>query len=350
MSKVFFKRVTYQDLLNDPSILTRALKQTDLTTNISSREFIGLKIHFGEKGNLSHINPKFLTPLVTLFKKKGAKPFFFETNTLYQGKRMNAVDHINLACEHGFAALGAPVIIADGIRGDDFWEVEVNQKNFKTCFLAQALKDVDRLCVVSHFTGHMLTGFGAAVKNLGMGCAARKGKLLQHCLVSPQINQHKCVSCGMCAKNCSVKAIRKQEGKYIIDNNLCIGCAQCISVCPKEAVSIVWSENYTLLCEKMVEYALAVAQNVPCFYINFALYITRECDCMNKEKKNAGEDVGIFFSDDPVSIDKATVDLVNEINQEDLVRKFHPNINYLQHLHYAEEIGLGQTKYSLVKI
>ncbi|UCD15451.1 MAG: DUF362 domain-containing protein, partial [Candidatus Omnitrophota bacterium] len=279
-----------------------------------------------------------------------ARPFFWDTNTLYRGSRMHAVDHINLAVNHGFAQVGIPIIIGDGIKGNDYIEEKINKKHFSSCYLASVLKDIDCLIVLSHLTGHMLTGFGAAIKNLGMGCASRRGKLLQHCLVSPEINKDKCTGCGLCAENCPVDAIEARAGKYFILEDKCIGCAQCVSVCPYKAVKIVWSQEYDMLSEKMVEYAYAVTKERKCFFVNFCLYITKECDCMNKERSGFISDLGVLFSADPVSIDKASLDLVIERQGYDALGQIHPKTNYLASLQYAQTIGLGSLEYKLVEI
>lgn len=349
MAEVFFHRVTYEELSKDPQIILGCLSKTAFNQSFAKDEFIGLKLHFGEKGNKSHINPNFLLPLVKFLKKSGAKPFLFETNTLYHGERMNAIDHIALAYNHGFGKLNIPIIIGDGIKGDDYLEVEINKDNFKKCFIAKAMKDIDYLLVLSHFTAHMLTGFGAAIKNLGMGCASRRGKLAQHCEVSPKINLKRCIKCGSCAKNCSMSAIAKEDNYRIISDK-CIGCAQCVSVCPVKAVDIVWSEGYNLICEKLAEYALAAAKGRKSFYINFCLYITKECDCMNKEEKGFIKDLGVLFSQDAVAIDKASIDLILNDAGRDALKEIHPKINYLHGLEYAQKIGLGSLDYKLIEI
>jgi uncharacterized Fe-S center protein len=349
-SKVFFKRGSLTDFLKMPQKILDGLKKTGFAQTVKKNEFIGLKIHFGEKGNKSYINPSLLVSVARFLKKRGAKPFFFETNTLYRGNRLNAVDHINLAYKHGFGKLDIPVIIGDGIKGNNSIEVEVNKKHFQKCFVAQVLEDIDALVVLSHFTGHMLTGFGGSVKNLGMGCASRRGKMDQHCQVSPQIHGSKCVKCGLCVRICPVGAIEKKEKAYCILKDKCIGCAQCISVCPTGAVGLIWSEEYDLISEKMAEYAFAAARNRRCVYVNFCLYLTKECDCMNKEKKGFLPDLGILFSDDPVSVDKASIDLILKRENQDVLTQIHPKTNYLHHLQYAKSIGLGSLEYKLVEI
>ncbi|MDD5194445.1 MAG: DUF362 domain-containing protein [Candidatus Omnitrophica bacterium] len=350
MPEVFLKRITYEELLKKPDIIVECIKQTKLAKFFQKGSFTALKIHFGEKGNTSYINPNFLLPLVKFIKKEGAKPYLFETNTLYRGERMNTIDHINLALGHGFGKLNIPIIIGDGLKGEDYSEVAINGKHFKSCFLAQALKDADSLLVLSHLTGHMLTGFGASIKNLGMGCASRRGKLAQHCQVSPQINEARCRACGLCAENCAARAIEKKGEKYSIVIDRCVGCAQCLSVCNQGAVDIVWSNEYNLIGEKVAEYAYAATRTKKCAYINFCLYITKECDCMNKEKSGFVKDLGVLLSDDPVSIDKASIDMVIKQEAKDAIQEAHPQIDYLHHLKYAQDIGLGSFEYKLTEI
>ncbi|MCM8819735.1 MAG: DUF362 domain-containing protein [Candidatus Omnitrophica bacterium] len=348
MADVFLKRVTYDELLKAPKIIEDCLNISKITKNFKDK--VALKIHFGEKGNTSHINPNFLAPIVNLLKKNNLKPFLFETNTLYRGSRTNAIDHINLAFGHGFGKLNIPIIIGDGINGSDSFEVVINKKHFKTCYLAQALKDIDSMLVLSHFTGHMLTGFGAAIKNLGMGCASRKGKLAQHCDVSPHIDEKKCRGCFLCLKICPAQAIEKRTDKSFIIEEKCIGCAQCISVCPVGAIDIIWSYEYNMISERIAEYAFAAAKDRNCAYINFCIFMTKECDCMNKERNPYINDLGILFSLDPVSIDKASIDLIIASQKDDPIKKAHPQIDYLCQLNYAQAIGLGTQNYNLIEI
>lgn len=349
-SQVFIKRGYYSDFLDNPSKILEGFKKINLLSELKKGLYTAIKIHFGEKGNKSYINPSLILPVVRDLKRKGLKIFLLETNTLYHGDRMNAVDHINLAYGHGFAKLSTPIIIGDGIKGNDYMEVEVKKKHFSTCYMAAALKDIDCLFVFSHFTGHMLTGFGAAIKNLGMGCASRRGKLLQHCEVNPQISTERCVSCGLCAQNCPQDAIEKGGRNYSIIKEKCIGCAQCISICPQGAIKVIWSEAHELLGEKMAEYAFAAAKDKKCVYVNFCLYITKECDCMNKEDHGFVTDLGVLYSDDPVSIDKASIDLIIQNAGKDVLKEIHPKINYSHHLNYARDIGLGSLNYKLVDI
>ena len=350
MNEVYFKKIDLPQLLLNPALIPDILRKVDFGSRLKKNDVVGMKVHFGEKGNKSYINPKILLPLVKYLKKIPTLPFVFDTNTLYRGERTNAIDHINIAQQHGFGKLNVPIIIGDGVRGNNYIEVEINKKHFPRCFLAPVLDDMDFMVVLSHFTGHMLSGFGAAIKNIAMGCASRRGKLAQHSVVCPRIKKEKCIACGVCAQYCPAGAITKVDDVFFINSEQCIGCAQCISVCPQGAVKIEWSEEYGEIGEKIVEYAYAVTQKVPCVYFNFCLYITKECDCMNKESEGFVKDLGVLFGWDPVSVDKASIDLLLRQEGNDCLRAAHPEINYLHHLHYAERIGLGSLEYTLIKL
>ncbi len=350
MKEVFFKKTTRSELIKNSDIIINLLKTANFYEEIKKNDFVGIKIHFGERGNKSFINPKFFRPLIKILKNIPTKPFFFDTNTLYRGKRNNAIDHINLAKEHGFYALNIPILIADGIKGNDYIEVTIDKYHYNKCFIASLWREIDFIFCASHFTMHMLTGFGAAIKNLGMGIASRRGKLAQHCNISPSINKKQCIGCGICADNCPTSAIKKQQSFYTIINELCIGCAQCISICPQEAVKINWSEEYALLQEKMVEYAYAASNNKRCAYLNFCIFITKECDCMNKENNGFVEDLGLLFGYDPVAVDKASVDLLIKREKIDVIKQIHPKVDYNHQFLYAEKIGLGDTKYTLIEV
>jgi hypothetical protein len=350
MNQVFLKRASLNQLTKDSRLILDILKEADLASHLKKNDLVGIKTHFGEKGNKSHIGPHLLAPLVKYLKKLGTKPFLFDTNTLYRGQRTNSIDHIDLAILHGFGKLGIPIIIGDGVKGNDYFEVEIAKKHFLTCFIASVVKDLDFMLVISHFTGHMLTGFGASLKNVGMGCASRRGKLAQHCDCAPEINPQKCSQCGTCKVICPAQCISEINGAYSIDSNTCIGCAQCISACPVGAVKIIWSEAYDVIQEKMVEYAYAVTRGIRCAYFNFCVYITKDCDCINKEDKGFVGDLGILFGFDPVAVDKASIELIIEQEKDDFLKRVYPQINYSHQLEYAQSIGLGSLDYKLIEL
>lgn len=219
------------------------------------KKFTAIKVHFGEPGNLAFIRPNYVARIVKILQSNGSYVFVTDSNTLYKGGRGNAVDHLKSASENGFNALtlGCNVIIADGVKGTDFREIELNMKHCKTAKIGAAIADADIVISLNHFKGHDLTGFGGALKNIGMGSGSIGGKLEMHSGSKPKINRANCISCGQCVKNCSQNAIHIDgDRKAVIDYDKCIGCGQCIAVCYYDSAQAVWGATNTT--EKIAEY------------------------------------------------------------------------------------------------
>jgi uncharacterized Fe-S center protein len=333
----------------------------------SPRHLVAIKLHFGEKGNTAYISPTFLRQIVDRVRQLGGKPFLTDANTLYVGTRTNSVDHLTTAIENGFAfaVVGAPLTISDGLRGNSDVAVQVDLPTYKEVYVGADVVHADALISVAHFKGHELAGFGGTLKNLGMGCASRRGKLAQHCEVSPKFNAKKCVGCGECVSHCPADAIVLVKGKAKKDAAKCIGCGECIAVCPENAVSIPWDSNVARFQKKMVEYAAGVLKNKEkhSLFLNFVTRVTPQCDCYGYSDVSLVNDIGILASRDPVAIDQAAADLVNarpavaecclQSNRgpgEDKFRGVYPHIDWSVQLAYAEELELGTRSYELVYI
>jgi uncharacterized Fe-S center protein len=282
---------------------------------VKKGDLTAIKLHFGERGCDTHISPTYARAVVERIKAQGGRPFVTDTNTLYSGSRHNAVDHLLTAVEHGFdyAVLGAPVIIADGLDSTNVLEVPIRGKHFEKVKIAGDIVRADSLLVLSHFKGHELAGFGGAVKNLAMGCAPRAGKQDQHC-VRFVVEPKKCIGCAECVAVCPVGAARMKGKKAIIDKATCIGCGECLTVCPKKAMSIDWQTEIVPFMERMVEYALGAVAGKPgrVGYVNFLVNVTPDCDCVPWSDAPIVPDIGFLASTDPVALDKACLDLVNE--------------------------------------
>lgn len=356
-------RASFRESLT--SKLSRLIYKTGLSDVVAKRDLTAVKLHFGEKGNTAFIRPVFVGSVVSAVKEQGARPFLVDTNTLYAGTRSDTPSHLETAVKNGFAysVVEAPLIIADGLRGLADVTVELGGKHFKSAYIGTDIHHADSLVSLSHLKGHELSGFGGTLKNLGMGCASRRGKLAMHSTVSPKVTSKKCVSCGECKKHCPADAIYFNENKKaVIDEKKCIGCGECIVVCAVGAVQIRWNQSVPVFLEGMMEYAKAVIQEKKgkALYVNFINNISPMCDCVNHSDAPIVRDIGIAASLDPVALDQASVDLVNReaafagsclkthtAAGEDKFKGLYPEVDWEIQLDYAEKLGLGKRNYSL---
>jgi len=349
-SKVYFEPVKNSDTKETiREKFARLLEASNLLDFIKKDEEVAVKMHFGEEGNTGFVKPEYVRLVSDRIKKIGAKPVLTDTNTLYSGRRTNAKDHMLLAHEHGFTEniAGAPVVIADGNK-----DVALGGKFVKTAKIAPLFLNIDAIVGVSHFKGHIMAGFGGALKNIGMGCASREGKLAQHSDVAPFVRFKSCTGCAECMKVCPADAIIITNSKSNIDSAKCIGCASCIAACPYHAIDIHWEGGAGNIQEKMMEYVKAVigSKQKKSAFMNFAVKITKECDCLAKDDPRISPDIGIFASTDPVAIDKACLDSVNSACGKDVFKEVWPERDWSKQLNYAQEIGIGSMDYELIKI
>jgi hypothetical protein len=353
-SRVFFIRATRQE---DPQLIARKAKAIylalGLNEKIEAEDFVALKIHFGEKGNTGHIKPRWITGIIDEVLKKSQRAFLSDSNTLYIGSRSNSVDHIRLAWSHGFTpdVVKVPIIIADGLVGREKVEVKMEGSRIKSSRIASAFLDSETMVCLTHVTGHVQSGVGAAIKNLGMGCASRTGKLDQHSVVHPRVNAKQCRNCSLCLDYCPAGAIVQAQGHVMIDNEKCIGCGECLIICKYGAIKMKWDEDSRRLQEKMAEYALSVKNHFKdkIGFLNFILQVTKDCDCLAKNQPAIVEDIGIVGSLDPVAVDRASIDLVNSTTGQDSFREGY-DVDWSVQLAYGEKIGLGTQKYELVEL
>ncbi|MBF0479640.1 MAG: DUF362 domain-containing protein [Candidatus Omnitrophica bacterium] len=353
-SKVYFIPFKNSlDIADGQKRLKKLLDESGILDFIKKDHEVAVKVHFGEEGNTGYIPADFAGVVCHEILPKGAKAFLSDTNTLYPGKRTNCEDHRQLAYAHGFTKdkTGVEVIIPDDNNKKDTAEIVVDKQFIKTAKVASLFTDADALVVISHFKGHMLSGFGGSLKNVGMGCAMREGKMAQHCSVSPQVYEDKCVGCGACIKVCPVNAIQIEGGKAKLDASKCIGCAGCVGVCKTWAM-FVFSESGDVMQKKMAEYCLAVlgSKKEKACFINFAIKINKECDCWPHDNPRIGPDAGILLSSDPVALDKASFDVVFHQCRKDIFKESHPEQNSFEQLLYAQFLGLGHMEYTLVEV
>ncbi len=350
---------------NKISRIGSLLEKECFRNSISKSDLVAVKCHFGERGNDSFVRPIFIRRVVDWIEKMGGNPFLTDTNTLYCGGRANAVDHLKTALRHGFGyeVTGAPIIIADGLKGGGFVEIHLGGKHFSKVKIGKNIDAADSMVVVSHFKGHQMAGFGGAIKNLAMGCAPIEGKKEQHS-PRPRVNSDLCTGCGACLKVCPADAITIDDGVSRIDVHKCIGCGSCIAACPSKAINLDWETDTKDFLERLSEYAYGAVKEKPgkVIYINFLMSITPDCDCASWSDRYIVPDIGILASVDPVAIDRASFDLVNAqsgIEESKLssgIEKGGDKFKGIGHglgeiqLQHAESLGLGTNNYKLEKI
>ncbi|MBI9083100.1 MAG: DUF362 domain-containing protein [Desulfobacterales bacterium] len=370
-SKVYFTDLSASFKINLVAKLGNLMEAAGISPAVTKRDLVAVKLHFGEMGNTAFIRPVFLRKVVEVIRAQGASPFLTDANTLYAGTRSDAPSHLNTAIANGFAfsVVGAPLVIADGLRGKSETAVTVNLKNFEQVYIGSEIVEADALVSVAHFKGHELSGFGGTLKNLGMGCASRRGKLAQHSSLSPKVKKKKCIGCGECVDHCSQQALALLEGedgdKAEINPERCIGCGECILACAQGAIQIQWNQSVPTFLENMMEYTAGVIQNKKdkALYINFITDVSPGCDCLPYNDSPIVRDIGILASTDPVAIDRASIDLVNGEHAlpgtclkknmapgEDKFGGVYDYIDWAYQFEYAEKIGLGSSEYELVKV
>lgn len=368
-SKVYFTSFRSR---HDESIthkLQRLLKKAGLDNIDLDGKFVAIKMHFGELGNLTYLRPNYARAVADFVKERGGKPFLTDCNTLYPGSRKNALDHLDCAEINGFSTLssGCHVIIGDGLRGTDEVDVPIhNGVLLKEAHIGRAIMDADVFISLTHFKGHEETGFGGTLKNIGMGCGSRAGKMAQHSDGKPSVDPSKCRNCHFCAKECGSDAISYDSGKAYINQDLCKGCGRCIGACAFDAIEANLDSSNKLLGEKIAEYSMAVCYNRPCFHISLIMDVSPNCDCHGSNDSPILPDIGMLASFDPVALDQACVDLCNKATPiqdsqlgEQLKHNFpsgdvfydsNHHVDSSSCIKHAVEIGLGANEYELIKM
>ncbi len=347
--------------------IKRLLKNAGASEGLEEGALTAVKIHFGEQGTTGFISPLWIAPVLEYLRKSGVKPFLTDTNTLYMGQRGEAVSHALQAANHGFdpKLLGAPVSIADGLKSNHERTVPCPGKHFDRAYIAGDILDADCLVNLSHFKGHVLTGFGGALKNIGMGCATRQGKMQQHCGTGPKVKEENCEACGACLEVCAPGALSLDGGVINLDKDKCVGCSSCIRVCPTGALQVDFEIEFKDFVEKVADYAAAVLfpREEKVLHVNYVLNVSPGCDCPGFNDAPICPDIGVLASFDPVALDQCCLDLVNEalpLHPSDLPEGIQPGEDkfeasnkgtYGQHmLEYAQDLGLGTREYQLSRV
>lgn len=339
MSIVYFKRYEGSEVSVLSDIAKEMLMQLVEKDKNELMSKVPIKVHFGEKGNKTFVPAGCYDGIIDYLESNNRETAFIETNVLYRGSRTTRENHVELAKSHGFTRI--PIIIADGEMGEAVHEVEINQEYFEKVKLGAAFADYEQVIVMSHFKGHGLAGFGGALKQLAMGFASRSGKMAQHSRMVPKVKAQKCISCGVCVKKCDVDAITI-DGTAIIDGEKCIGCAGCIAVCPVGAIANDWGAlNFR---EKVTEYAYGAQLNKKHLYISFMMNITKDCDCIGEEMHPVAKNFGVLASTDPVALDTACIDLLQEEEHIELFNAGRESLTHAKHIHF------GSSDYELITL
>ena len=366
-SKVYFadfRAPTFRE--NLPQKLSRLMMTAGIGDIDMEGKYVAIKIHFGEPGNLAYLRPNWAKAVVDLVKSMGGKPFLTDCNTLYVGGRKNALDHIESAYVNGFSpfSTGCHILIGDGLKGSDESLVLVEGGEYVTeAKIGRAIMDADIFISLTHFKGHEQAGMGGCLKNIGMGCGSRAGKMEMHSSGKPFVKAKKCIGCGNCAKICAHDAPVIVDRKATIDMDKCVGCGRCLALCPVDAICAANDAAPAILNKKIAEYTKAVVDGRPCFHVSLVRDVSPNCDCHSENDAPIVPDVGMFASFDPVALDQACADAVNaqsvnpvscmkdaDPTDPDHFRAAHPDTEWQVCLDHAEKLGLGTRQYELINI
>lgn len=366
MSNVYFADFRADGRENLLQKIQRLAKTAGIESIDFNNKFTAIKLHFGEYGNLSFLRHQYAKAIADLIKELGGKPFLTDCNTLYVGCRKDALEHLDTAFANGFfpLATGCQVLIADGLKGTDEALVPVEGGEYiKEAKIGRAVMDADIIISLNHFKGHECAGFGGALKNIGMGCGSRAGKMEMHSSGKPTVRQSKCIGCKACARVCAHDAPAFAEGKATIDHQKCVGCGRCLGECPTDAITPAHDSSNELLNYKIAEYSKAVLQGRPHFHISLICDVSPKCDCHSENDAPIIPNVGMLASFDPVALDVACADLCNAqpvltnsvLGDQthphgDHFDAVHPNTNWRSCIAHAEKLGLGTKEYTLIKI
>ena len=361
-----FRAPTFRE--NLPQKLARLMMTAGFGEIDMEGKYVAIKIHFGEPGNLAYLRPNWAKAVADLVKSKGGKPFLTDCNTLYVGGRKNALDHIESAYVNGFSpfSTGCHILIGDGLKGSDEALVPVEGGEYVTeAKIGRAIMDADIFISLTHFKGHEQAGMGGCLKNIGMGCGSRAGKMEMHSSGKPFVKQKKCIGCGNCKRICAHDAPQIVDRKASIDIDKCVGCGRCLALCPTDAICASNDAAPAILNKKIAEYTKAVVDGRPCFHVSLVRDVSPNCDCHSENDAPIVPDVGMFASFDPVALDQACADAVNaqpalavsalcdkgvDTADPDHFRAAHPDTEWQVCLDHAVKLGLGTREYELIKI
>jgi len=292
---------------------------------------IAIKLHMGERKNPHHLKPGFVDKIVATLKMQGFKPFLFDSPVIYKSDRNTEEGYLALAKEKGFGDR-CPIVVSD-----ESTPVKMKNMTYDVC---KALSDADCILVLTHVKGHMCSGFGGAIKNLGMGALSKESKGKIHEGGEPEYKDG-CTECNACEEICPTGNVRFEDSQPYFDKTWCCGCSLCVQACPTGAIAAKKEEFDTLLSEGA---AAAASTFKKAFYINVLSEITESCDCMSDPGEIICEDAGFLASADPVAIDAASIDIVKKKAGKDVFKETNKKDPML-HVKRAEMYRMGSCDY-----
>jgi len=367
-SKVYFTDMSTNDRNNLLDKVNSLMDAAGFDEIDMKQKYVAIKLHFGEYGNLSYPKPQYVRVIADRVRKNGGIPFMTDCNTLYVGMRKDAVEHLHCAELNGFNSVttGCQTIIGDGLKGSDDVEIPIeNGVHCETAKIGRAIADADIIITLNHFKGHEITGFGGAMKNLGMGCASRRGKMELHTSGKPAINADKCMGCRKCSSVCAHDALQMDGRKMTLDGSRCVGCGRCIAMCPFDAIYSQFDEKMDIVNAKIVEYTKAVIAGKPNFHITLITDVSPLCDCHTHNDMPIIPNVGIMASYDPVALDLASIEMAQKqpmipgsvlyresdgSKPKDIFAIVNKGTHWQSHFEHAERIGMGDGSYEIVRV
>ena len=299
---------------------------------------VPVKLHMGEMKNKYYPKPDFVKIVIEELIKQKIKPYLFDTTVAYAGLRHYVSSYQKLARLHGFSMkkIGCDTIIDDsGIN------IKIENRDYE---VAWHIANSSHLFAITHVKGHVATGFGGAIKNFGMGGVTKETKIKMHHGSKPVYQKDKCTYCGVCAEVCPFDAIKTSENKWKISNRKCFGCGVCVQNCKNNALQYQDTDiQFVLACA-----AKACVKDKNVLYLNEIKRISASCDCDPFAGPPIAPDIGYILTDDIVAADKASLDLIHDI-KPDIFKKTN-KVDPLKQIKYAEDIGLGITKYKLIEL
>jgi len=377
-----------------------SLEKIGFNNKVQKGDNVVIKTHFGALENVRYLRPSYIRFLCDHVKSLGAVPSVAEScgwgapeeftgiHTEFSGRAAEE-EYLETAKIHGFTeeTMGAKLLMLDGRVGTDIIKQAVNGKRFNEVLVAGRLKEFDHMIMATHFKGHGGAGFGGAIKNLGIGCVSKGGKVQAHVGKKFEFNFEAPISdYENCLKICPTNALgESSEGKLIRDEEKCRYCYMCKSVCKNNVIDTGSSTQEEFITQ-MVDNAAGVIEyfgKEKIFYLNYVIDVTWQCDCTGGSDIPFVSDIGILSSLDPVAVDQSAVDLVHssKVNPHSILgsisniskEKSHDWLSYIPRfdpetgkmdlnpdgkesrhweiqLRVAEELGLGTRDYNLIEV